>query len=427
MTSALDRQRRWRRVAAFTSAAGLALSTFSCSSSSRPVAVVQPGIEILASDSAAILAGLRVGLVTNHTGLSREGVPAAQLLLAAGIDVVALFAPEHGLAGTAEPGEAVADHRDEATGLPVYSLYGSRRAPDPATLAGMDALVFDIQDIGARYYTYVSSMAEAMRAAAAAGLLFVVADRPNPIGGDLVQGNVLHPDFASFVGPFPVAMRHGMTVGELARMFNEEFAIGASLRVIRASGWNRSAWADDTGIPWIPTSPNMPDLESASHYPGTCLFEGTGLSVGRGTDRPFQQIGAPWLESEEVIAALAPEDLAGVRVTPVSFTPLSAADAKFESLPVRGIRLEVTDRSLYDPTRTAVALLTAIRRSAGAEWEWRPEAFDRLAGTDRLRLDVESEASVREITAAWAESRTRFLRVRAKYLIYPAEGPIPRP
>ncbi|MEK6254715.1 MAG: DUF1343 domain-containing protein, partial [Gemmatimonadales bacterium] len=242
---------------------------------------VVPGIEILAGDSAHVLTGLRVGLITNHTGLSRDGTPAAQLLLDAGIDVRVLLAPEHGLRGREQPGEVVRDTIDPASGLPVHSLYGERRIPDPALLQALDALVFDVQDVGARYYTYVSTMAEAMRAAAGSGLLFVVADRPNPIGGDLVQGNVLDSAFASFVGLFPVPMRHGMTAGELALMFNREFRIGARLLVVPASGWARSAWADETGLPWIPTSPNMPDLESVTHYPGICLFEGTGLSVGR--------------------------------------------------------------------------------------------------------------------------------------------------
>lgn len=380
---------------------------------------VEPGIEVLARDSIAILAGLRVGLITNHTGVARDGRSSASVLLEAGIEVVALLTPEHGLRGNAGPGERIPNATDEVTGLPVYSLYGERLAPDSAVLSGLDALVFDIQDIGARYYTYVSTMARAMSAAAAADLTFVVADRPNPVGGERVQGNVLDPAFSSFVGLYPVAMRHGMTVGELAAMFNEEFDIGARLHVIPARGWRRAQWASDTGLPWIPPSPNMPDLESASHYPGTCLFEGTSLSVGRGTNRPFQQIGAPWLEPEKVLAALSGLDLRGVRLTRTRFTPRGAGDSKFEGTPVAGIRLTVVDRNVYDPTRTAIALLVAIRRSAGSYWAWRPAAFDRLAGTDRLRIAVDSGSDADAIISDWVADLEAFRVTRARYLLYP--------
>ncbi|MBT8461856.1 MAG: DUF1343 domain-containing protein [Gemmatimonadetes bacterium] len=398
---------------------GLLASLLACGPESKPPAPVKPGIEVLAADSLDILAGLRVGLITNHTGVARDGRPSANVLLEAGIDVVALLAPEHGLSGSARPGETIEDTTDEASGLPVYSLYGDRLAPDSAILVDLDALVFDIQDVGARYYTYVSTMAEAMRAAASAGLTFVVADRPNPIGGELVQGNVLDPSFASFVGLFPVAMRHGMTVGELALMFNEEFSIGARLHVIPMQGWRRSEWADDTGLPWIPTSPNMPSLESASHYPGTCLFEGTNLSVGRGTERPFQVIGATWLEPDDVLTRLSDGDLAGVRLTPTRFTPRGAGDSKYEGVSIPGIRLEVTDRRRYDPTRTALALLVAIRETADTAWGWRPAAFDRLAGTDRLRIALEEGRDVHGIVNEWAGGLAAFRMVRARHLIYP--------
>lgn len=399
--------------------AGFLISVSACAPEQPRNPEVVPGIEVLAADSAHILVGLRVGLITNHTGLSRDGTPAAQLLLEAGIDIRVLLAPEHGLRGSGLPGQVVPDTIDPASGLPVHSLYGERLTPDTVLLQELDALVFDVQDVGARYYTYVSTMAEAMRAATGSGLLFVVADRPNPIGGELVQGNVLDSAFASFVGLFPVPMRHGMTAGELALMFNDEFGIGARLLVVPASGWDRSAWADQTGVPWIPTSPNMPDLESATHYPGTCLFEGTNLSVGRGTERPFQQIGAPWLDAEGVIAGVVPASLPGVRLVPVSFTPRGADDGKFEGRRVRGIRLEVTDRGTYDPTRTAVALLREIQRSAGADWAWRAAAFDRLAGTDQLRIGLDSGASLDEIVEGWATARQSFQQNRVQYLLYP--------
>jgi uncharacterized protein YbbC (DUF1343 family) len=380
---------------------------------------VVPGIEVLAADSAHLLRDMRVGLITNHTGRGRAGTSSAELLLRAGVDVAVLLSPEHGLMGGAGPGEAVSDDTDESTSLPVHSLYGERRKPDAALLAELDALVFDVQDIGARYYTYVSTMTEAMRAAAAHGLRFVVADRPNPIGGRHVQGNVLDESFASFVGPLPVAMRHGMTAGELALMFNAEADLGADLRVVPAAGWRRSLWFDDISIPWTPTSPNMPDLESASHYPGTCLFEGTGVSVGRGTNRPFQQLGAPWVDAEALKRAIDVHAIPGVQLEAVTFTPRGADDGKFEGVSVPGVRLQVADRSSYDPTRVALVLLVEMRAMAGPAWEWRPASFDRLAGTDRLRRDIEDGVPVATILDRWQGARVRFERTRAQYLLYP--------
>ena len=383
---------------------------------------VRPGIEVLATDSADLLLGRRVGLITNHTGVARDGTPAARLLLDAGVPVEALFSPEHGLSGRVAGGESVPDRTDPVTGLPVHSLYGSRRIPEEHLLNRVDVLVFDIQDIGARYYTYASTMLEAMRAAAAKNIVFVVADRPNPIGGELVQGNVLDARFVSFVGPHTVAMRHGMTVGELARMFNQELDLGVQLVVIPATGWSRSQWGDETGIPWIPTSPNIPDLESAVHYPGTCLFEGTNLSVGRGTERPFQQVGAPWIrsaEAEEIVSRLTGADLSGVRLEVVSFTPNSPDDGKYAGTPATGIRLTVTDRESYDPVRTAVSLMRELRLAAGDRWEWKSDSFDRLAGGDRLRLALDRGDPVDEIVSAWTVSLAAFRDRRSAYLLYP--------
>jgi len=379
---------------------------------------VRPGIEVLATDSAGLLAGLRVGLITNQTGISRNGTAGARLLLEAGIRVVVLLAPEHGFQGKLTGGESVPEEFDPESGLPVLSLYGEERSPDPAILRELDALVFDIQDVGARYYTFISTMAESMMAAAGAGLPFVVADRPNPVGGTLVQGNVLDPAFSSFVGLYPIPMRHGLTVGELALLFNREFGIGADLHVIPAKGWRRSTWASETGLPWVPPSPNMPNLESAIHYPGTCLFEGTNLSVGRGTDGPFQQVGAPWLDSEEVVSRLSGRDLPGIRFEAVRFIPHRPDDGKYGGQELRGVRLVVTDRQAYDPTRTAVALLIEIRQVAGGAWEWRADAFDRLAGTAGLRRAVEAGASLDSITGSWSADRANFEIIRRRYLLY---------
>ncbi len=389
-----------------------------CSGPDGRSPAVQPGIEVLATDSVHLLEGLRVGLVTNHTGRTRNGTPSAEALRRAGVEVVALFAPEHGLDGQTVGGEGFGDDTDEGTALPVYSLYGDRRSPDPTILQEMDALVFDMQDIGARYYTYVSTMVAALEAAAGAGIRFVVADRPNPIGGFLLQGNVLDPEFASFVGPFPVAMRHGMTTGELALLFNAEYGIDADLQVVPASGWSRESWADETGMEWIAPSPNMPTLESAVHYPGTCLFEGTNMSVGRGTDRPFQQLGAPWLDPEALVKAISGHGLQGVRFESVRFTPVEPDDGKYDGIEVRGVRLYATDRDRYDPTVTAVVLLSELRRQAGDHWEWRESSFDRLAGTDRLRRAIEADEPVERIVRRWNQDLDRFRQLRAGYLIY---------
>jgi len=379
------------------------------------------------ADSSHLVAGRGVGLITNHTGLTRDQTHAVDLLRRQGVELVALFAPEHGIRGTvAEPAASgtgdqtawVESGVDEVTGLPVRSLYGATLKPTPEMLADIDVLLFDIQDIGARYYTYVSTMALAMQAAAQNGLPFVVLDRPNPIGGALVQGNVLEPEHSSFVGLYPVPMRHGMTAGELARMINDHFEVGAELHVVPAAGWERDAWFDQTGLPWVNPSPNMPSLESATHYPGTCLFEGTNLSVGRGTPVAFQQIGAPWLDGAALAERLNAYGLAGVRFEAVTFTPDSPQDRKYDGEPVNGVRLIATDRDVYDPTRAAVAALVETRRMAGARWEWRPGHFDRLAGTTRLREQIEAGAPLADVTSDWPDQLAAFEQLRARYLLY---------
>ncbi len=382
-------------------------------------ASVRPGIEVLLADSAHIIRGRALGLVTNHTGVTRDGATTADLLAAwPEAELVALFSPEHGIRGSEEAGVVVASSVDARTGLPVHSLYGQTRKPTPDMLKGVEMLVFDIQDVGARYFTYVSTMALAMEAAADAGIPFVVLDRPNPLGGELVQGAVLDTAYASFVGLYPVPARHGMTVGELARLFNERFRIGARLHVVPGAGWRRDSWFDETGLPWVAPSPNMPSLASATHYPGTCLFEGTNLSVGRGTDIPFQVVGAPWLDGSDVAVRLSERGLAGVRFEPVTFTPSAPGDGKFDGQSVQGVQFVVTDRGKYDPVITGVAALLESRRMSGERWEWSSEHFDRLAGTGTLRTDIDSGASLEELTAAWDGEIRRFLELRRPYLIY---------
>jgi uncharacterized protein YbbC (DUF1343 family) len=382
-------------------------------------AKVLAGIDALLAGDGAALRG-RVGLITNHTGRTANGGSTIDALASQpGITLVALFAPEHGIRGTAAPGERVDSSRDTQTGLPIHSLYGETRAPTAAMLRDLDVLAFDIQDIGSRYYTYVWTMALALRAAAENGKRFVVLDRPNPIGGLLVHGNVLDTAFASFVGLYPVPMRHGMTAGELATMINAEYRIGADLTVVRAEGWRRAMWFDETGLTWRAPSPNMPDLESATHYPGTCLFEGTNLSVGRGTPAAFQQIGAPWLNARELASRLNARQLPGVRIDTVTFTPASPADGKYPGVALPGVRFRTTDRTLYDPVRTALAALVEIQSLHRDSLQFRAAHFDRLAGTDRLRNGIIAGQNAQQLTVEWDAPMRAFLDVRAKYLLYP--------
>ncbi len=381
---------------------------------------VRPGVSVLLSDSLHLVRDRRAGLITNQTGVGPEGRSSIDLLAEApGVELAGLFSPEHGIRGDAAPGEAVAGETDPATGLPIHSLYGDTRRPTPEMLEGIDVLLYDIQDTGARYFTYVSTMALAMEAAGEAGIPFVVLDRPNPIGGRAVQGNVLDVSHATFVGMYPVAMRHGMTPGELARMYVGEFGVEVELHVVPAEGWTRSTWFDETGLPWVRPSPNLPDLTSVALYPGTCLFEGTNLSVGRGTGAPFRQVGAPWLDGEALARALNVRRIPGVRFEPVAFVPREPDDGKYPERRVHGVRFVVVDRDVLDPTRAAVAALVEARRLAGDRWEWREAHFDRLAGTDELRRLVEEGTSPAQISARWEEELAVFRELRRPYLLYP--------
>jgi uncharacterized protein YbbC (DUF1343 family) len=403
----------------------LAVLTIACvdgpereSEAASAPADVRPGIEVLLEDSLGLVAGLRVGLITNHTGIDREGRSSIDLLAEhPQLDLVALFTPEHGIRGT-EDREDIDDGRDERTGLPIYSLYGSTRKPTAAMLAGIDALLFDVQDIGARYYTYVSTMALGMEAAGESGIPFIVLDRPNPVRGDVTQGNVLDPAFSSaMVGRYPVPMRHGMTPGELARLYVGEFGIDVDLAVVPLGGWQRGQTFDDTGLPWVRPSPNMPSVESALAYPGTCLFEGTPLSVGRGTGRAFQWVGAPWLDGPSLANALNAYGLEDVQFEAVTFTPTDPTDLKFDGQAVHGVRI-VAESTDYDAPRAAVAMLIEAARASGDEWFWRVARFDQLAGTDQLRLGIDRGAGIEELMTGWAGQLNAFEQLRESYLIY---------
>ncbi|MGQ0813649.1 MAG: exo-beta-N-acetylmuramidase NamZ family protein [Gemmatimonadota bacterium] len=389
-----------------------------CASAQTPVVEsVSPGIEVLLAGDMAVLRGMRVGLITNHTGKLRDGRSTIDALSAdARLKLVKLFAPEHGIRGAAEGGVRISNEVDEKTGLPILSLYGQTQKPTPPMLEGLDALIFDIQDIGARYYTYPWTMALALKAAAENNQRFVVLDRPNPIGGELVQGNVN--DTLTFVGLYPVPMRHGMTVGELAKWINAEFKIGADLVVIPAANWRRAQYYDQTGMPWIKPSPNMPDIESATHYPGLCLFEGVNVSVGRGTPTAFQILGAPWLDNVRLLARLNSYRFAGIRFELAEWTPVKPGDNRYDGQLNRGLRFIVTDRSSYDPTKVAVAALIEIRILHPDQFKWVGTGINRLVGNARFRQQVDAGASFEEITRGWDEQARAFAAKRRPFLLY---------
>ncbi len=384
---------------------------------------MRPGIEVLLSDSVHLVRGKRLGLLTNQTGVDHLGRRDADRLIADSLRLIALFSPEHGFRGL-EDRPGLPDAIDSTTRLPIYSLYGGSRAAARAALDSIDVLLVDLQDIGARYYTYIASATSLIRDAAARRIPVLVLDRPNPIGAILVQGNVRgqlgDPD-SDPVGFLPVAMRHGMTLGEMTRMADDLLGLHASLTVIPAAGWQRRVAYDSTGLPWIRPSPNMPSLESAFHYPGLCLFEGTNLSVGRGTELAFQVVGAPWLDGAALLAHVQshdPDALHGVRVTIDTFTPNGPTDGKYDRVRLSALRLAVTDRGRYDPTRLSVALLVALRAVHPDSFHVRDASFDRLAAGPALRLAILSGRSSSDIRRTWSEPLARFRRQRAKYLLY---------
>ncbi|MGH7537383.1 MAG: exo-beta-N-acetylmuramidase NamZ family protein [Gemmatimonadales bacterium] len=386
-------------------------------------APVRPGIEVLLHDSIQLVRGRRLGLLTNHTGVDRRNRRDADRLIGDGFRLTTLFSPEHGFRGL-EDRSGLPDAIDSASGLPIYSLYGGSRAVARRALDSVDVLLVDLQDIGARYYTYLATAVSLVREAARRSIRVVVLDRPNPIGGELVQGNVrdglADPDSA-LVGFLPVAARHGMTLGELVRLADALLELHADVTVVPAAGWRRGLTYDSTGLPWINPSPNMPSLESAFHYPGLCLVEGTNLSVGRGTGEAYQLIGAPWLDAARVLYQLRRSSgaaLKGVSVAVDSFTPRAPTDGKYGGIRLAGLRFRVTDRRRYDPTRLAVALLAALLATHASEFQFRAEAFDRLAGGPELRAALRAGRSASRIWRSWEEPLARFRRLRAKYLLY---------
>lgn len=374
---------------------------------------VLTGIDVLVRDGFAQLAGRRVGLITNHTGVDQHGHRTARLLSdAANVDLVALFSPEHGIAGKLDVA-TIPDQRDAETGVPIYSLYGKTRKPLAKQLADVDTLVFDVQDIGTRFYTYISTMGMAMEAADDAGRRFVVLDRPNPIGGNVVAGPLLDTDRKSFVAFHCLPVRHGMTVGELAQMFRHERRLSLDLEVVRVENWRRGDMWDVTGLVWINPSPNMRSLAEAVLYPGIGLLETTNLSVGRGTDTPFEVVGAPWLDGRRLAASLNDTDLPGVRFVPIRFTPTASKHAGHEC---RGINIIVTDRSRFQSVRTGLEIAVALRKLHPDDWNMRP--YLRLLGNQRAYDALAAGASAAEIETTFHNDLKSFLARREEFLLY---------
>ena len=395
---------------------------------SSPVSrqIVTPGIDRLLTVDRRLIAGRRVGLVCNPASVDASLAHTADRLLEdPDVTLAALFGPQHGFRSDLQDNMIETPHgRDCRRRVPVYSLYSDTREPTDDMLDGLDVLVVDLQDVGTRVYTYIYTMANCMRAAARRGLPVVVCDRPNPIGGDAVEGAHLQEAWSSFVGQFPIPMRHGLTIGELARLFNKDFDIGARLDVVMLDGWRRSMYYDETGLPWIIPSPNLPTLDSAVVYPGAVLVEGTKLSEGRGTTRPFEFIGAPWIDGERLAAAMNGRGLPGVHFRPVFFEPTFQKHARQSC---GGCQIHVLDRRAFAPLRTAVELLDEFRREDPARFAWREppyeyehdkEPIDILYGSDRLRRTLDEGGSVAALVESWRADEERFRRQREPHLLY---------
>ncbi|CAH0344221.1 DUF1343 domain-containing protein [Bacillus sp. CECT 9360] len=380
------------------------------------------GVEVLLDEQSDLIKGKRVGLITNPTGVDQELNSIVDLLHEnQDVNLVALYGPEHGVRGSAQAGEYVPFYTDEETGLPVYSLYGPTKKPTPEMLAGVDALVFDIQDVGTRFYTYIYTMAYAMEAAKENNIPFIVLDRPNPLGGTEVEGPVLDPAYSSFVGMYPIPVRHGMTVGELAKFFNKEFGIGADLTVVEMNGWKRNMHYDDTPLEWVLPSPNMPTLDTAFAYPGAALIEGTNVSEGRGTAKPFELLGAPFINSTDLANKLNEQKLPGVVFRAASFTPtFSKHSGKLSN----GIQIHIADRNDYKPVETGLTIVKAIHDLYPKEFAFRAEDsrgisfFDLLIGNGSIREAIEDGQTVDEIKQTWEPGLDQFIEKRKQYLLY---------
>ena len=384
--------------------------------------MIETGLARLLRENLNLIQGRRVGLATHAAAVMPDLTHAIDVLRAASVQLTALYGPEHGLAGAAADGAAVGHATHSRTGLPIYSLYGATKEPAPEMLADVDVLLFDMQDVGVRFYTYLSTLFYVLRGAAKAGKAVIVLDRPNPLGGAHVAGPLVEPGCESFVGIAPIPIRHGMTFGELARYFDAAYHLNADLTVIPMRSWQRDMTFAETGLPWIPTSPAMAHLSAVVLYPGTCLLEGTNLSEGRGTALPFEICGAPWLDGEALAAQINALGLTGARFRPLHFTPTAS---KHAGQPCSGVQLHITDQACLEPVALGAQLLAACcalhPQNFGiltSSWEGRPPHLDLLTGSPHLRQTLERGDDIADLLAVWETQSAAFAAERQPYLLY---------
>jgi len=382
---------------------------------------VKPGLEVLLEQNLSLVRGRRVGVVTNHSAVTSDLAHIVDVLLAAGVNLTALYGPEHGVRGDIADGQEIPSGKDPRTGVAVHSLYGPTKKPTPEMLAGVDVVLYDLQDIGSRFYTYTYTMSYVMQACAENNKQFIVLDRPNPVNGLAVEGNILDTNFASFIGLHPIPIRHGMTVGELAMLFNGQLGFGADLEVVTCQGWKRAMYFDQTGLPWVMPSPNMPTLEAGLLYPGLCFIEGTNVSEARGTSKPFEMAGAPWIDGYELARKLNAAQVPGVGFRPVHFIPTAS---KHQQQPCGGVQVHVMDRDKLRAVEVGLHLVKALHDLYPNDFQFRPPGpsgkhfFDLLAGTDKTRLALQAGVPVDEIIALWQNELREFMRIRQTYLLY---------
>jgi len=393
---------------------------------SKALQPVRLGVEKLLKEKVELVSGARIGLICNQASVNHEYEHAADLFhQQAGIELKALFGPQHGIRGDVQDNMIETDHAtDRKTGLPVYSLYSETREPTEAMLQDVDVLVFDMQDVGCRIYTFIYTMANCMRAARQFGKRVIVCDRPNPINGTQVAGNTLEPEFASFVGLFPIPTRHGMTPGELALLFNKNFNIQCELDVVTMDGWNRDLWHDETDAPWVLPSPNMPTVDAATVFPGTVHFEGTQMSEGRGTTRPFELIGAPYIDPDQYADYLNALQFEGVRFRACAFQPTFQKHAR---VTCGGVQIHVTDRNVFEPVSVGVAMVKAAYDLYPNDFRWKEppyeyvydkNPFDVISGTDKIRKAFEQGIGLHELLSSWKQPLQEFHEIRRAHLLY---------
>ncbi|MGM7701841.1 exo-beta-N-acetylmuramidase NamZ family protein [Pseudalkalibacillus sp. Hm43] len=386
--------------------------------------MVQTGLHAFLNGLGEKYRGKKIGMILNHTSVTPSMDLSIDVLIEQGYDIVALFSPEHGLRGHVKEGQHISHETDPRTGLPVYSLYGKNKVPPDDWLKDIDVLLFDIQDLGVRFYTYIYTLANCMQVAGRLGKEFVVLDRPNPITGTRVEGNPLDLNFASFIGNYNLPIRHGMTVGELAAYINEEFGFNADLKVIKMEDWKREMWFDETSFQWTPPSPNAPSLDMAIVYPGTCFFEGTNVSEGRGTTKPFEWIGAPWINSFEWKKRLSTYSLEGVQFRETVFQPTTS---KYEGETCFGLQVHVTDRETFQPVKTACAMMESLIQLHPEEFSWIQlkdgrYMVDLILGTDGFRFALEQQSPLIQWLEREEEQLETFKVKREKYLLYGGES-----